>query len=166
MADVSQQPPAAAEAPAGQLEQSTYEIIRQRLNAHAQQMRERLEQLNEARRDVFGSIETHLLTTQRITSAHNCVPRDMVPVGQRFIFGYNVHLGLKSETDLSDVFAVFRFEGGEFHEEPLTLLQQSQFESDFKQVYKYYKSAQFAKFQVIGPHLFMIFRVGRVGRRR
>ena len=46
-----------------QLERSTYEIIRQRLSTQATELQSRLALLNEARREVFGSIETKLLAT-------------------------------------------------------------------------------------------------------
>ncbi len=144
-----------------QLERSTYEVIRNRLETHGHDLRQRLSQLNDARRDVFGSIETKLVNTQRITTDNNCIPRDIVPVGDRFVFGYNVHLGLRSETNLADVFAVHRFDGTEFHVEPLDLLSEDRFVEDFRQLYKYYKHTQFSKFQVIGPHLFMVFQVGK-----
>ena len=88
------------------LERGTYEIIRNRLSAQAKDLGERLERLNVDRRGVFGSIETELLSSARITTDNNCVARDMVPIGNQFLFGYNVHLGLRSETRLEDVFAV------------------------------------------------------------
>ena len=144
-----------------QLERSTYEVIRNRLETHGDDLKQRLSQLNEARRDVFGSIETKLVNTQRITTDNNCIPRDIVPVGDCFVFGYNVHLGLRSETNLADVFAVHRFDGEEFHIEPLDLISEERFVEDFRQLYKYYKHTQFSKFQVIGPHLFMVFQVGK-----
>lgn len=144
-----------------ELEGGTYEIIRNRLNAQAKQLRSRLEQLNEARKEVFGSIETRLLSTERITTDHNCMPRDMVAVGDRFLFGYNVHLGLKTVTELDDVFAVYEFRDNAFHPCQLDLISDARFEKDFKDIYRYYKDARFAKFAVIGPHLFMAFRVGK-----
>jgi len=149
------------EAPELQLEGGTYEIIRNRLNGHAKELRSRLDQLNAARKEVFGSIETTLLSTERITTDHNCIPRDMVSIGNRFIFGYNVHLGLKIETDLSDVFSIYEFRDNAFHRLELDLLADERFQKDFKEIYRYYKNAVFAKFSTIGPHLFMAFRVGK-----
>src|SRR5512146_2548543 len=97
-----------APSPAGVLEQGTYEVIRSRLAAHGADLRARLQRLNEARQEVFGSIKTTLVATERITTQNKCTPRDMVAVGaQRFLFGYNVHIGLRSETQLSDVFALY-----------------------------------------------------------
>ena len=144
-----------------ELESSTYEIIRNRLSGDSKELRRRLEQLNEARKEVFGSIETDLLSTERITTAHNCVPRDMVSIGSRLLFGYNVHFGLKTERQLSDVFSVYEFREQAFHELPLDLIRDERFEKDYQDVYRYYKDAVFAKFFLRGPHLYMTFRVGK-----
>ena len=101
----------------------------------------------------------------------------MVAIGNRLILGYNVHFGLKSETDISDVFAVYSFNEEEktlssvqpfstiLSAEPVqaspfanvavsTLPMQSSggasgspgFERDFKDLFRYYKNAVFAKF--------------------
>ncbi|QDT44585.1 ATPase involved in DNA repair [Gimesia alba] len=142
------------------LESSTYEIIQNRLQSHGKELKARLGKLNELRKEVFGSIETQLLGSDRITTEHNCIPRDMLAVGNRFLFGYNVHFGLKSETHLSDVFSVYEFKEGTYHALPLDLIQNVEFEKDFKDIYRYYKNATFAKFFVKGPFLYMLFKVG------
>ena len=145
-----------------QLEKSTYEIIRNRLDTHAEELRNRMDLLNELRREVFGSIPTELTGTERINTANNCVPRDIIAIGDRMLFGYNVHIGLRTETLMSDVFAVYRAdEGGHFVEAPFDLLAGKSFEHDFKQLYKYYKETTFTKFQVIGPYLYLVFQVGK-----
>src|SRR5829696_10347378 len=83
---------------ATKLGSATYEIIRQRLHAQGELLRERMAQLNTRRQEVFGAIEFKLLQSDRVTTAHNCVPRDMVQLGRgRFLFGFNVHLGLKRD---------------------------------------------------------------------
>ena len=156
---------AATVAPAGdgggtQLESGTYEIIRGRLNSHGQDLRKRLGTLNEGRKQAFGSIETALLGTERITTEHNCVPRDMVSVGSHLLFGYNVTFGLKSEISIADVFSVYSFAEGKFTPGSLDLIADERFHKDFEDVYKYYKHATFARFFQKGVHLFMVFRVG------
>ncbi len=151
----------APEATGAQLEGQTYEIIRKRLTSGAEELRKRLDLLNEDRKEVFGSIETLLKETQRVTTENNCVARDLVELGQNFIFGYNVHIGLRTERHLRDVFQVFRFEENEFHEQALDLIGDERFERDFQELYKYYKATQFVKFAIRGPHLFMIFRTGK-----
>jgi hypothetical protein len=144
------------------LEGGTYEVIRHRLDVQAAELRDRLSRLNGARQEVFGAIPTALLATERITTANNCVPRDLVSIGRnRFLFGYNVYIGLRSETQIADVFAAYVWENQTFTEIPLDLIGDSDFESDFKELYKYYRQTVFAKFSIIGPHLFMVFRIGQ-----
>ena len=145
------------------LEGGSYEIIRSRLEAQGAELEGRLGQLNQLRRDVFGSVPTALLRAERITTEHNCVPRDMVPVGRnRFLFGYNVHFGLKSEICVSDVFAIYEYRDEGFHPAEAEFLANDTFEDDFRSLYKYYKNTKFVKFSFIGPFLFMVFRVGNL----
>ncbi len=144
-----------------QLEGGTYEIIRNRLLQHSDDLKTRLDKLNLARKDVFGAIETTLKGSERISTDNNCVPRDMIALGNRFIFGYNVFIGLRPDTTLADVFAVYSWNDGTFSPEPLELINDPTFQADFKNLYKYYRHTTFVKFAVIGPHLFMVFRVGK-----
>ena len=143
------------------MERSTYEIIRNRLQVHAAELNQRLENLNAQRREVFGSIPTELVATERVTTENNCVARDMVEVGDHFIFGYNVRVGMRSVTQVADVFAVYKLDGHGFVQQPLDLLSDPNFEHDFSQLYKYYKDTSFAKFHQIGPFVFFVFQVGR-----
>lgn len=144
-----------------QLESGTYEIIRNRLANHASDLRDRLGRLNASRKDVFGAIETTLKGTDRVTTEHNCTPRDMIAIGDHFIFGYNIHFGLKATTHPNDVFATYKFNGEHFQATESEFSQDPQFQRDFEEIYKYYKNAEFAKFFVIGPFLYMAFQVGK-----
>ena len=152
----------ATEAPdEAQLRGGAYEIIQNRLKRQSQDLRQRIGKLNSERKEVFGAVDQKLIASERISTANNCVPRDMVPIGDQFIFGYNVFVGLRTETKLEDVFAVYRWEKDSFSPCALDLIQNEQFLTDFKNLYRYYKRTTFAKFAQIGPHLFMVFRVGR-----
>lgn len=146
-----------------QLESGTYEILRNRLRGHGDELRKRLNELNQTRKDVFGSIDLKLLNTERITTEHNCVPRDMVSVGDQFLFGYNVQFGLRTERAIADVFSVYAFddETKSFTPHSLELIENAQFEKDFQDIYRYYKNATFAKFFKRGVHLYMVFQVGK-----
>lgn len=145
-----------------QLDAGTYEVLRERLRSSAGEIRSRIAALNAARAEVFGNIETRLLETVRVTTEHNCVPRDLAAIGERFLFGYNVQFGLKTETHLTDVFAVYRFKDHQFHSEPLsTLLDNEQFERDFRELYRFYKGTSLAKFFFLGPFLHLVFQVGK-----
>lgn len=161
MPDTEPKPEAAT-----QLESGTYEILRNRLRSHGEELRDRLNRLNENRKEVFGSIDLKLLTTERITTDHNCVPRDMVSVGNQFLFGYNVQFGLKTERNIADVFSVYSFDDDAkaFSSQPIDLIQNVAFEKDFQDIYRYYKGATFSKFFVRGVYLYMVFQVGRSAR--
>ncbi len=143
------------------LEGGTYEILRNRLLKSGGELRTRLDKLNHERKEVFGSIETQLLATERVTTDNNCTPWDMLPIGDKFLFGYNVHIGLKTETDLSDVFSIYEYKDHNFHRLDLSLISDKHFEADFHKLYKYYKKTRFIKFALMGPFLHMVFRVGK-----
>ncbi len=151
-----------AETPSA-LGSATYEIIRQRLGMQADALRERTKQLDARRQEVFGSVESKLLQADRVNTAHNCIPRDMVEIGNgRFLFGFNVRFGLKKEMELGDVFGVYlRDEGeGNFREEPLTVLEDKGFLTDFKRIYTVYEKTVFSKFSLIDGSLYMVFQTG------
>jgi hypothetical protein len=147
------------------LEGGAYEVIRARLDQHARALREGLDRLNAERLAVFGGVETALLGTERVTTGHNCVARDLVTIGKRrFLFGYNIQFGLKQTTDIGDVFSVYDYnpETRAFTQVPVTeVLADARFASDFADLYKYYRETVFKKFMVIGPHLYMAMRAGK-----
>lgn len=143
------------------LEQGTYEIIKERLDKQGNILQEKLNQLNESRKAVFGTIQTQLIGNERISTDNNCEARDMIPIGSHFLFGYNVHIGLKTETKLSDVFGFYAYQDGTFKQESLNIIQNSEFISEFQNLYKYYKSTVFTKFVQIGPFIYFVFQIGK-----
>ncbi|TYQ15588.1 UNVERIFIED_CONTAM: Holliday junction resolvasome, helicase subunit [Acetivibrio alkalicellulosi] len=145
----------------GGLENGTYEVIKSRLLKHGNELKERLDRLNDKRKEVFGAIETTILGSERIITENNCVPRDMAPIGNWFIFGYNVHMGLKSKVEIEDVFSIYEYKDRSFHKLNLSLIEDKQFINDFNELYKYYKNTFFAKFTIQGPYLYMIFQTGK-----
>lgn len=143
------------------MEAGSYEILRNRLTKSGEALRVRINHLNDLRKEVFGSIDTKLLTTDRINTDNNCLPQDMIPVGNHFIFGYNVHLGLKSQIQLSDVFSIYNYKDQSFHTQDYSLINDETFLDDFQKLYKYYKDTQFIKFSKSGTNLYMVFRIGK-----
>ncbi|SDD84259.1 DNA repair ATPase [Glycomyces harbinensis] len=155
--------PAEAE-PAAALDAGTYEVLSSRLADYADALAGRAESLNTARTDAFGSSELTLLGTTRIRTANNCVPRDMARVGDRLLFGYNVHMGLKSHTDVADVFALHDFSRDDlaFTEvaEPGHLLDEPRFTADFTEMYRYYRSTELLQVREVDTRLLAVFRIG------
>lgn len=146
------------------LEAGAYEVIRKRLDAQGAELRSRLDKLNEDRKTIFGGIETNLLSTARLTTDNNCVPRDMSGIGpKRFIFGYNVVLGLKSQLLPEDLFAIYDYDPADhsFHLNKEGLLNDKAFQDDFAYLFQYYKAASFLKFHRSINSLYLVFQVGR-----
>jgi hypothetical protein len=148
-----------------QLEGGAYEVIRARLDKHAATLRTGLDALNAERLQVFGGVETALLGTERVSTEHNCIARDLVAIGKRrFLFGYNIQFGLKQTTDTKDVFAAYDFnpETRSFTQLAVEeVLGDRKFTEDFAYLFKYYREAVFLKFMVIGPHLYLVMRAGK-----
>lgn len=144
--------------PAEILEAGTYEIIRKRLQAQKEELVSRLSSLNEARKSVFTSADLSLVANQRITTENNCVPRGIIALGNQCIFGYNVHFGLRTDIKLSDVFSIYQFENNQFNLQPLDILNNELFLTDFHNLYKYYRDAEFARFRKTENYLYLIFR--------
>tara|TARA_R110002096_G_scaffold276109_2_gene469936 strand:- start:374 stop:5287 length:4914 start_codon:yes stop_codon:yes gene_type:complete len=147
-----------------QLDAGSYEIIRERLSKENEDLRKRLVSLNEARREVFGTIETKLVGTDRISTQNNCLSRDIIAINEEhFLFGYNVFMGLKKETQVEDVFSCYAYNSKDhlFQKEDCSFLDDENFKTDFANLYKYYKGTQFIKFAEIGPFVFMVFQVGK-----
>lgn len=160
MAEASTQPVSATPAALGG---AAYEIIRQRLLDQASLLRERMARLDARRQEVFGKVESKLLQADRVTTAHNCIPQDMVQLGHgRFLFGFNVQFGLKKEIELGDVFAIYTRDeqAGTFKESDLEVLNDRRFLIDFKRLYNVYERAIFSKFSLIDGHVYMVFRTG------
>ncbi|WP_452598288.1 DNA repair ATPase [Pontimicrobium sp. MEBiC01747] len=142
-----------------QLDGGTYEIIQSRLQKQKQQLQEQLHKLNDARKHVFGTIETKLIANDRINTENNCIARDIVSLGNTSIFGYNVHFGLRTDIKLSDVFSIYEFKDNHFHNLSLNLLNDTIFINDFTNLYKYYRNTIFSKFAIIGNYLHMVFQL-------
>ena len=147
-----------------QLEGGSYEVIRARLDQHGAVLRDRVEALNAARHEVFGSIPTELVSTGHVATSHNCVARDLVSLGaDLYLLGYNIQFGLKAITELADVFALCRLDAEKgFQSVALEeVLGDKSFNEDFVTLFRYYRDTTFVKFMIIGPHLHMKMRIGK-----
>ena len=142
------------------LEGGAYEVLRKRLVSLNSSLCESLEKINARRKEVFGSQESQILGSERLQTENKCIPRDITCVGDHFIFGYNVFIGLKSETQVGDVLSIRRFDGKEFHAPERDLLANDTFVRDFKELYKYYKKAHFLQFINTHGRLLLIFQTG------
>ncbi|RAW02142.1 DNA repair ATPase [Pseudochryseolinea flava] len=143
------------------LDSGTYEIIRKRLEEQRLNLLERLAKLNSARKEIFNSTGFQLIGNQRITTVNSGVARGIMAFGNLTLFAYNVHFGLRENITLSDVFSIYKFTGDHFEPEPLTLIEDDNFITDFGNLYKYYRESIFARFVKTENHLYMVFQTSK-----
>ncbi|MGC1274454.1 MAG: DNA repair ATPase [Planctomycetaceae bacterium] len=142
------------------LDRGTYELLRERVRGHGRELADRVEKVNTARKETFGGVEPELIATERVSTEHSCVPRDIAAVGDTLLFGFNVQFGLKATRSPTDALAAYTFSENRFHPRPLDLLADAAFDKDFQDVYRFYKDASFEKFVSRGPLLYMQLRTG------
>ena len=150
------------------IEQGTYEILRGRLEASAKQLTEKANGLNGQRLELFGGTEMTVIGNERIRTEHNCVPRDIRGIGDLLLFGYNVFLGLKTETRMEDVLSLHRFvaEDGGYRFETVgeddrqNFLTDRTFLRDFQELHNYYKDARLLQLRRVDGKLLAVFRTG------
>jgi MoxR-like ATPase len=151
------------------IEQGTYEVIRTRLSAHGKALSEKAKALNTRRIEVFGGMEMALLGSDRIRTENNCVPRDVVEAGNLLLFGYNVFIGLKTETRVADVLSLHRLDismssnsMADFarvpDDAPENFLRDEKFAHDFRELYQYYKNSRLLQLRRVEGKLLAIFQ--------
>jgi ATPase involved in DNA repair/ATPase family associated with various cellular activities (AAA) len=156
-----------------------YEVLRSRLATGGQELARRADALNVTRKALFGTTEPQLIATERVRTEHNCAPADIVGVGDYLLLGYNVFLGLKSETKISDVLALHRFEpqgdgDGGFDTAALPLepggpagfLCGAELARDFANLYRYYRDARLIQLVKLDTQLLAVFQAGASWRDR
>jgi hypothetical protein len=159
------------------VEGSAYDIIKGRLDEQGRALQAKIEKLNARRLEVFGGSSLSVLANERVRTENNCVPRDILNVNGRLLFGYNVFIGLRKETRVEDVFALHKFEklsaqagGGEgwnLDAIPLTtegdgaFLKDERFVKDFTELYKYYRDAELIQLRMLeSGRVLAIFKIG------
>jgi hypothetical protein len=162
----------AAEAGATSVDQAVaqggaYEVLRRRLAEQGQRLQGLAETLNRQRLTEFGDSRLEVVGRFRIRSENNCVGRDIVQVGpDRLLFGYNVFIGLKTQTRIEDVFGLYRLVQGDDGYDVAALelkgsfLDQPGFVHDFNELYAYYKHARLLQLIVVGDKLLASFQIG------
>jgi MoxR-like ATPase len=143
-----------------------YEIIRKRLEEQGSILDSLTQKLNQDRQQEFGTTEMKVLGRTRIRTEHNCQASDLVIVGDHILFGYNVYLGLKKETQLSDVLSLFKLEkvDQQYELKPVELnnsfLSDPRFITEFKELYAYYKDATLSQLVLRDNKLLAAFKIG------
>jgi len=142
-----------------------YDVIRKRLLEQGQAFEKKLQDLNQQREQQFGQTALAIISRVRVRTENNCVPRDIVRVNQHLLFGYNVFIGLKKTTQVSDVFSLYELKENEgldvvAVDEAASFLHEPRFVSDFQELYGYYQHARLLQLQVTQETLLATFQIG------
>ncbi|QTU47432.1 AAA family ATPase [Streptomyces scabiei] len=149
------------DAPATAFDAGTYEVLRDRLAAQAAELARRAEALNVRRTEEFGSTRLELSSTERLRTEHNCVPRDIVSVGDVLLFGHNVFLDLQPETTVDDVFALYDRDLNRLPDDAVPgLLDDPAFVREFAALYRYYRQAHLLQLRRVDGKVLAVFQTG------
>ncbi|MCG8610871.1 MAG: DNA repair ATPase [Pseudomonadales bacterium] len=144
---------------------NAYDVLKRRLNEQADTLLSSVNDLNARREAEFGASALDIKGRARIRTENNCVARDIIRVGDWMLFGYNVFLGLKTDTKVDDVFTLFQLEETEsgFDIHPCdatgTFLDHSEFKTHFSELYKYYKHARLVELKLQNAMLLASFQI-------
>lgn len=147
-------------------EGGAYEVLNKRLKEQGLQLRQQVEVLNQKRLEEFQRSDMEIVGRIRIRTENNTIARDIVCVGEWLLFGYNVFLGLKKETNIKDVFSLYKLIETEegFDVEPIsiedTFLSYSGFVNDFTELYTYYKNTKLLQLTIKDGKLLASFQIG------
>ena len=150
------------------LEGGSYEVIRRRLLERATELGAKAEALNHKRKALFGGGELTLLATERVRTENNCTPRDVVSVDGQLLFGFQVFIGLKTETRVADVVSLFKFQktpqGYDLSQQPFegpgAFLADPEFDKQFRDAFRYYKDARLLQLVRTEARLLIAVQIG------
>jgi len=147
-------------------EGGSYEVIRKRLEEQNKKLESGILSLNEKREAEFGKTVLEVIDRVRVRTENNCVPRDIVRINGQLLFGYNVFIGLKKETKISDVFALYSLQekDGKFDVKAESLkgsfLDDALFQKQFFELYSYYKNTHLVQLRINNQKLLAGFQIG------
>ncbi|MEV5686219.1 DNA repair ATPase [Streptomyces sp. NPDC052164] len=143
------------------MDAGTYEVLRDRLGAQAGELARRAEALNARRTEEFGSTELTLAGTEHLRTEQLGVPRDIVAVGDRLLFGYDTLPGLRPGTAVGDVLALHDRDLEPLPEDAVPgLLDDPAFLREFADLYRYYREARLLRLRRVDGRLLAVFRTG------
>jgi len=147
-------------------EGSAFETIQRRLKEQGGQLREQVSGLNQAREEVFGSAGMNVLGRARVRTENNAIARDVVRLGDKLLFAFNLQLGLRKSLAVEDVFRLYHLNDGdsgfEMTEAAIegSFLTDPRFATDFRELQQYYNTATLSQLVILKGMLLMAFRIG------
>ncbi|MFF9819699.1 DNA repair ATPase [Streptomyces sp. NPDC014006] len=139
----------------------TYEVLRDRLAAQADELADRAEHLNARRVEEFGTARLELAGTQHLRTQHACAPRDVVAVRDVLLLGATDRPGPRPQTAVADVLALYDRDLNRLPETAVAgLLDDPAFVREFADLHRYYQQARLLRLRRIDGRLLAVFRTG------
>ncbi|WP_229858946.1 DNA repair ATPase, partial [Streptomyces anandii] len=140
------------------MDAGAYEVLRDRLAARAAELARGAELLNARRAGEFGAPRLELAGTGRLRTGHPCVPRDVVAVAGRLLFGYD---GGRPDPAAGDVLALYDRDLNRLPEDAVSgLLDDPAFVREFAALHRYYRQAGLLRLHRAESRLLAVFRTG------
>ncbi|KUN10464.1 DNA repair ATPase [Streptomyces yokosukanensis] len=139
----------------------TYEVLRDRLAAHAADLARRADALNTRRAEEFGSVRLDLAATARLDTGRPCLPCDIVAVGDALLFGGTGKTADGTEAAVADVLALYGRDGERLPADAVPgLLDDPAFVREFTALHRYYRQARLLRLRRVDGRLLAVFRTG------
>ncbi|WP_340561431.1 DNA repair ATPase [Streptomyces sp. GSL17-111] len=146
------------------LDTATYDVLRARMTAAARDLRTRAQALNTRRAETFGAGGVELGRNSTLRTGQPRVPCDLAQVGGLLLAGFHTPAAQVRETEVADVFALYRVADGDFTEAGPGalpgLLDGERFRRDFAELHRYYRQARLLQLRRTGDLLLAVFRTG------
>ncbi|MEV6163512.1 DNA repair ATPase [Streptomyces sp. NPDC052052] len=147
-----------APATGGPVDAGTYDVLRRRLTDRASDLADRATALNARRTEEFGSTGLQLIGTEQVRTRQASVPRDLVAVGDRILFGFERGPGAADAAEVPDVLALY---GPELTApDHQGLLDDPDFVREFTALHRYYRDARLLRLRRVDGRLLAVFRTG------
>lgn len=143
----------------------SYEVIKKRLDAKANEVHTKTTQLNEQRKKEFGGTKSEVIGKLNIRTKNNALPVDMAQINKLVLFGYNAVIGMKDHTDLVDVLSLHEIKenSGTFSSTEITLsssfLDNESFQESFSKLYEYNNKVELVQITKKNGNLLIVFKI-------
>ncbi|OIK27952.1 DNA repair ATPase [Streptomyces malaysiense] len=134
----------------------TYDVLRDRLAAHAAELARRAEELNTRRAREFGSTRLGLSSTTSLRTPHAALRQDVVAVGDRLLLGTARGGDIPS---VEDVLALYDRDGNRLPADA-GFLGEPAFVREFTALTRYYRDARLLRLRRTEGRLLAVFRTG------
>ncbi|MFH9608407.1 DNA repair ATPase [Streptomyces sp. NPDC017448] len=149
----------------GDVDDGAYEVLRRRLSDRAGELIRRAEALDARRTEEFGTTGLRLLATEQVRTEHPAVPRDLVAVGGKLLFGFERGPGARGEAGVEDVLLVRDAsprdaDAADAPAQEDALLDDPGFRHAFASLHRYFRDARLLRLRRVDGRLLAVFRTG------